>query len=195
MAEPYTTLRDSLQKHVAIGDIEFQQIIQRSTVKRYKRNQYLIHEGSVTRKTHFVTTGSAIAFFIDEKGAEHVIQFAIEGWWISDISSYITGKPALLSVKAVEDVELIEFSYEQMKRIYENVPAVQSYFLGITQNAFVAFQQRILNRNSLTADEMYQRFVEDYPLLSLRFSQKIIASYLGISAEFLSKIKKKQLWK
>lgn len=193
MPDPYLLLRESFQKHVSISDDDFRFITDHATVKKYRRNQYMIHEGSVVRKTHFITGGAAIAYYIDDKGTEHVIQFAIEGWWISDISCFTTGLPALFNVKAIEDVSLIEFTHQQMSSIYTQVPAVQSYFLKITQNAFASFQQRILYNNSLNAEEKYRRFIEKYPNLSLRFSQKNIASYLGMSAEFLSKIKKKQL--
>jgi CRP-like cAMP-binding protein len=145
----------------------------------------------MVRRTHFVRKGSAIAYCIDKDGSEHVIQFAIEGWWVSDLHSYISGEAAIFNVQAFEDCELYEFTYENMQQLYLDVPQIQSYFLTITQNGYSAFLQRVLNNISLDAEARYKIFAAKYPGIELRFSQKLIASYLGMSPEFLSKIKKR----
>ncbi len=166
-------------------------MLSKCRIRKYKKGQFLVHEGASVRKTHFIRQGAALAYFIDAEGAEHVIQFAIEGWWISDIQSYITGKPALLHVQAIEDCELYEISCDDMHDIYKEVPAIETYFLKLTQRAFATFQERVLHNLSLSAEERYVNFIQKYPRLELRFPQKTIASYLGMSAEFLSKIKKR----
>jgi len=127
-------LRDSIEKHEQLSNEQFQLMLNLSVKKKYKKGQFIIHESAVIRKTHFITKGAALAFFIDNNGNEHVIQFAIEGWWISDIQSYVYGKPALFNVRAIEDCELFEFSYNDIKTLYKEVPPIQSYFLMIIQN-------------------------------------------------------------
>jgi CRP-like cAMP-binding protein len=128
-------------------------------------------------------------YFIDSKGQEHIVQFAIEGWWISDLQSFILQAPATFNVQAIEDCELLELSYESLETLYERVPKMERYFRVITQRAFVSFQQRIVQNISMTAEERYLAFRSKYPKIELRIPQRLIASYLGISAEFLSKIK------
>lgn len=185
-------LLQSVLKHAYVSEEQYELILKQAQRRKYKKGQYVVHEGSIVRKTHFILNGAALAFFIDQSGHEHVIQFATEGWWISDIQNYISGEPALLNVKAIEDCELLEFGYEEIQRLYKEVPPFQTYFLNITQKAFASFQKRVLSDLSLTAEERYIQFIKHYPGLELRFPQKVIASYLGISAEFYSKIRKKQ---
>lgn len=191
--QEHQLLSESMGKHVSLTDEELSIVIQAARIRQYKKGQFLIHEGAAVRKTHFIRKGAAIAYFVDNRGYEHLIQFAVEGWWISDIQSFSTGRNALLHVQALEDTELYEFSFEDMERLYRQVPAVESYFLIITRNAFAAFQERVLYNLSLSAEERYENFVAKYPKLELRFPQRWIASYLGISAEFLSKIKKRRI--
>lgn len=188
-------LKKSIEKHVELNDDEFQELINIASLRRYKKGQYIVHEGAVQRKTHFILNGAAIAFFIDSNGNEHVIQFAVEGWWISDIHCFVLNKPALFSVRVIEECELLEFSYDDLRRVYRKAPPIQSYFLSITQIAFASFQERTLCNLSMSAEDKYLKFVTRYSAIEKRFPQKIIASYLGISAAFFSKMKKKLLKK
>ncbi len=184
-------LFDSICKHVLFTEQNLQTMLTFAKIKQFKKGQFIIHEGAMVRKTHFIRKGAAIAYFIDSSGNEHLIQFAVEGWWISDIQSFVKGSPSLLNVQALEDTELYEFAYDDLNNLYKKIPAIESYFLAITRNAFASFQERVLHNLSLSAEERYKNFVLKYPKLELRFQQKWIASYLGMSAEFLSKIKKR----
>lgn len=191
MEENRGILGESIRKHVALSEEELKTILSAGQARRYRKGQYMVHEQSVSRKTHFLLKGAATVFFLDNNGNEHVIQLAVEGWWFSDIFSYTYGQPALFNARAVEDCEVLEFQADDMQRLYSAIPAFQSYFLIITQRAFASFQQRTLFNLSLDAEERYRRFAEHYPQFVMRFPQKTIASYIGISAEFLSKIRKK----
>lgn len=193
MEENHQLLFTSIQKHVSISDTELDDLLSIAKVRKVKKGQYLVHEGANVRKTFFIKTGIAIAYYIDLNGSEHVIQFAIEGWWISDIQSYVYGKNSVLNVQAMEDSEVYEFLYDDMVGIHEKIPSVQRYFLNITQNAFASFQERVLNNLYLPAEGRYTALIKKYPFIEQRLSQKLIASYLGISPEFLSKIKKRLL--
>ena len=185
--------KNSLARHISVTDNEIDGILEKATVKAYKKGQYLVYNGSVVRKTHFIESGTVIAYFIDNKGEEHLIQFAFEGWWISDIYSYLYGKEALLNVQAVEDAIVYEFTHDSIQYLYQEYPNLQYYFLVLTQNAFANFQHRTLSNLSMTAEERYLTFTQKYPNIHQRLSQRWISSYLGFSPEFLSRLKKKLL--
>jgi CRP-like cAMP-binding protein len=185
-------LYNSLQRLVPISEADLLQLWEIGKIKKYKKGQYIVHEGSVCLRTHFLLSGSAIAFFIDDVGKEHVIQFALEGWWISDIKSFVTGEAAVYNVLANEDCTLIEFPAERLNDVFKKVPLVQSYFLKMTQRAFISFQDRIKQNLSADAAERLANFLTRYQGIDQRFSQKIIASYLGMSPEFYSKILKRR---
>ncbi|WP_333877911.1 Crp/Fnr family transcriptional regulator [Flavobacterium sp.] len=183
----------SLERHITVSSEMVEGILAKATVRTYKKGQYLIYNGSVARKTHFVASGTVIAYFIDTKGEEHLIQFAFEGWWISDIYSYLYGKEALLNVQALDEAVVYEFGYDTIQELYRQYPGLQYYFLTITQNAFAGFQHRVLTNLSMTGEERYLAFIAKYPEIHQRLTQRWIASYLGFSPEFLSRLRKKLL--
>ena len=182
-------LIESLEKHIPLSDGDKDLISKLVRERKVKKNQFVVHSGAVQKCTNFLNQGSMRTYFIDPSGQEHIVQFAIEGWWISDLQSFIAQMPATFNVQAIEDCEILELSFENLEVLYERVPKMERYFRIITQRAFVAFQQRIVQNISMSAEERYQAFKEKYPKIELRIPQRLVASYLGISAEFLSKIK------
>lgn len=190
--DAHALLYTSIRQHVNITDVECRQFLALGVERKFKKGQFLISEGSVARKTFFVRKGAVIAYYVDLDGVEHVLQFAIEGWWISDIHSFVRAEAARLNLEAIEDCEVYEFSAEAMDKAYTDLPPVTRYFLKITQNAFATFQARVQAALSTTAEERYALFKKLYPKIELRFPQKRIASYIGITPESLSRIKKAQ---
>ncbi len=184
-------LIESIEKHVALSESDKKLIISCLRERKVKKGQFLVHEGAVSRCTNFVNEGSVRTYFIDMNGQEHIVQFAIEGWWISDLNSFIMQVPATFNVQAIEDCVILELPFESLEMLFEKVPKMERYFRVVTQRAFVAFQQRIVQNISMTAEDRYLAFQQKYPKIELRIPQKLVASYLGISAEFLSKIKKR----
>ncbi len=182
-------LFESLEKHILLTEADKSLISQAVRERRVKKNQFLVHEGAVQKCTNFLNKGSMRTYFIDSSGEEHIVQFAIEGWWISDLQSFILQVPATFHVQAIEDCDILELPYENLEMLYERIPKMERYFRVITQRAFISFQQRIIQNISMSAEERYLAFKEKYPKIELRIPQRLIASYLGISAEFLSKIK------
>jgi CRP-like cAMP-binding protein len=179
----------SLEKFIPLSERDQQLIVSCLRERKVKKGQFLVHEGAVSRSTHFVNEGSVRTYFIDRSGQEHIVQFAIEGWWISDLNSFINQTPATFNVQAIEDSVILELPYESLEMLYEAVPKMERYFRILTQRAFVSFQQRVVQNLSMEAEERYLEFRQKYPRIELRIPQKLVASYLGISAEFLSKIK------
>lgn len=182
-------LIQSLEKHISLTEDEKILICNAVRERKVKKNQFVVHAGAVQKCTNFLNQGSMRTYFIDQTGQEHIVQFAIEGWWISDLQSFISQVPATFNVQAIEDCDILELPFENLEELYVRIPKMERYFRIITQRAFVAFQQRIVQNISMNAEERYLAFREKYPKIELRIPQRLIASYLGISAEFLSKIK------
>ena len=184
-------LIESLEKHIRLSPNDKALLITCLRERKVKKGQFLVHEGAVSRCTNFVNEGSVRTYFIDSNGQEHIVQFAIEGWWISDLNSFIMQTPATFNVQAIEDCIILELPFESLEMLYDKIPTLERYFRIITQRAFVAFQQRVVQNISMAAEDRYLAFQQKYPKIELRIPQKLVASYLGISAEFLSKIKKR----
>lgn len=117
--------------------------------------------------------------------------FAVQDWWITDMDSFINRKPALLSIKALETSGVIEWSFDWLEELYDKFPKFERFFRILFQNAYIREQRRVLHNISLTTEERYRQFVESYPAIVKKITQKQIASYLGVTPEFLSSVKKK----
>ena len=128
-------------------------------------------------------------FILDNDGQELIVMFAIENWWTGDLGSFITQTPADYNVQCLENCVLAQVSYEDLQQLYLQVPKLERFFRIIIQRAFVAAQKRLINNLSLSAKERYLQFREEYPQVEQRVPQYMIASYLGITKEFLSKIR------
>jgi CRP-like cAMP-binding protein len=181
----------SIGKHVVLDDNDRLKLTEAFHLRKVKKGQFLVHEGGMNKNLIFIIEGSVVTYFIDLNGHEHIIQFGVEGWWIGDFQSYIFQKPATCNVEALEDCEVLECAYETAQRLYDEVPRFERYHRIATQFGYAAFQQRVLQNLSMNAEDRYVAFHKRYGKLELRFPQKIIASYLGMTPEFYSKLKKK----
>ena len=182
----------NIRKHILLTpteEVHFKTFLKHRVLrKRY----YLVQAGDLCRAEHFVTKGCFRAFATDKEGNDHNVMFAIEDWWISDMQSYLTGLPATLNIEALEDSEVIYIEKIDLDRIFEEIPAFNKFFRILLQNAFVSQQNRILSNISNTAEERYAAFIKKYANLEQRVPQHHIASYLGVSPETLSRIRR--LW-
>lgn len=159
-------------------------------VKRLKKRQYLLQEGDVWKYNAFVAKGCVRTYTIDEKGNEHIINFAIEKWWTGDRESLISAQPSIFNIDALEDSEIVLITKAAFDKVCAEIPAFNALINTILQRSFIAAQHRIHTFISLTAEEKYLRFLEKNPHLPMRVPQGMIASYLGITAETLSRIRK-----
>jgi CRP-like cAMP-binding protein len=151
----------------------------------------LLQQGEVSRSETFVTEGCLRAYYVNDKGEEHIAQFAVEDWWIGDLYSFLTNTPSTLHIEALEACELLQIDRPGLEDLYLKVPKLERFFRIIIQNAFIASQNRVLSSMSKTADERYQDFIRKYPNIEQRVSQYQVAAYLGVTPEFLSRIRKK----
>lgn len=164
-------------------------------VKKYLKNQFVVQNGDVCRLESFVLSGALKTYFIDEEGHEHIVALSVENWWVADMDSFINRMPAELNVQCVEPSVLVQISYEDLQYLYITIPKLERFFRLIIQNGFVAAQKRIISNHSLPAKDRYLSFAQKYPAIEQRFPQYMIASYLGITKEFLSKIRQQLQYK
>jgi len=158
-------------------------------IKKLRRHRYLVQAGDVCKYHAFVSKGCLRSYSVDDAGVEHIVKFAIENWWIADRNSLMSGEPATLNVDAIEDSEVVLISKQDYDLICDQVPAFNNMVNNLLQSAYGKLQNRMLANISLTAGEKYENFLQSYPQLALRVPQSMIASYLGISPETLSRVR------
>lgn len=163
--------------------------------KKLRKRQYFLQEGDVCKYTAFVEKGMLRLYTINEKGSEHVMQFAFEGWWIADQFSFLTGEPAIYNIDALEDSELLLISKQAEEQLLQKIPKFERYFRLLLQNSLIATQRRLVGSLSQTAEERYTRLIETCPTIPQRVPQHMMASFLGITPETLSRIRKQMATK
>jgi CRP-like cAMP-binding protein len=184
-------LQANIARHVSLTEKEIEQFGNLFVRRSFKRKEYLLREGEVCFFEGFVIKGLFRVYHLDNNGFEQILYFAPEDWWVTDIDSFTNEKPSDLFIEALEDSEVLLISKKDKELAYEKLPTIERLFRIMTQKTHVALQRRMVGNLSQTADQRYLEFIEKYPRLYSRLSNIQIAAYLGISHEFLSKIRKK----
>jgi CRP-like cAMP-binding protein len=160
-------------------------------LRKLKSRQYLLQQGDLCKYFSFVTKGLLKSYNMDEKGNEHISVFAWEGWWVSDMRSFFSGMEAKLNIEAIENSEVLTLSLSDYNALLEQVPVMERYFRILFQNSLSTKDLRLLNAATQTAEEKYLSLVSTNPELIQRVPQNLIASYLGLAPETISRIKQK----
>ncbi len=189
----FELLHKKLSTIINISDEDFEELTNSFVPKKLRKRQYLLQEGDICKYQAFVEKGLLRSYTVDEKGGEHILQFASEGWWVADLSSYLAEEPSFLNIEALEDAELLLTSKAEWERAMTKIPALEHYFRIILQNHLIATQKRLLQSLAETAEEKYNRFLDTYPECVQRMPQHMIASYLGVTRETLSRVRKQAL--
>ena len=176
-------------KHIELNERETDFFLSKLEPARFKKKDLFLKEGVVCKDSAFVIDGAMKSFTIDQEGKEHILNFATPGWWISDLYSLISQKPGILNIEAVADAEVLILSWEDQQLLYTKVPKFERFFRILVENSLVANQQRLIDNLSSTAEDRYLHFIKKYPTIPSCVPQHNIASYLGITPEFLSKIR------
>ncbi|RZK75455.1 MAG: Crp/Fnr family transcriptional regulator [Pedobacter sp.] len=184
-------LKQNISNHISISEDERDLFCDLFEHKLIKKKSFLLEEGETCRFEGFVVKGLFRVYHIDKNGFENILYFAMENWWITDIDSFTNEKPSQLYIEALEDSEVLLISKKDKEFAYTNLPKIEKLFRIMTQKTHVALQRRMIDNLSKTADQRYLDFIEKYPQLLQRLTNLQIAAYLGISHEFLSKIRKK----
>lgn len=182
-------LLDYVNKYINLTVEEETILLSKLVHRNYLKDQYVVQQEDVCKSINFIISGCTKTFYIDAEGQEHIVVFSIEDWWTSDLGSFITQEPADFNVQCLENTHLIQFTYNNLEALYKEIPKLERLFRKIVERAFVASQKRIIRNFSLSAKERYLIFKKTYPKIEQRVPQYMIASYLGITKEFLSKIK------
>lgn len=178
---------------LTLSDDEKQLIHDAFKHKRLRKKQYYLQEGDVSKNIGFVVKGALRMYSVDSKGHEHIVRFSLENWWVGDYESYMMLTPSKFNIDAVEDAELLMVSNPQSQELQAQIPAFAGMIRELDKRANIATQNRVHAAISLTAEERFQHLQETYPGFLQRFPQNMIASYLGISPETLSRIRKNSI--
>ncbi|WP_307266885.1 Crp/Fnr family transcriptional regulator [Chryseobacterium sp. W4I1] len=160
-------------------------------LRKFRKKQYFLQEGDVCKYTGFIVKGSAKTFSVDEEGNENILKLSIENWWLTDFESFYHLTPSQYNIEAMEDLEVLQVTNAQVEEFFKPIPAFSAMMEVIKQNNAIANQRRVQAAISYTAEERYADFVSNYPHFLMRFPQNVIASYLGLSPETLSRLRKK----
>lgn len=178
-----------INSKASITNEEFETIKSLCIIKKLRKKQYLLQEGDVWKYNAFICQGCLRSYRLDDKGLEHIINFAIENHWTGDRESLLSGNPAKLNIDAIEDSTLVLITKENFEALCKEIPAFNDMVNSILHRSFVASQNRIHAAISYTAEEKYLNFINTSPEFANRVPQHMIASYLGISPETLSRVR------
>ncbi|MFC7345124.1 Crp/Fnr family transcriptional regulator [Chryseobacterium zhengzhouense] len=187
----FDTLLSHIQNKVDISEEQKTELQSFFMLKKLRKKQYLLQEGDVCKYLSFVSKGLLKSYFLDEKGSEHINMFAFEGWWISDFNSFINQEKAVLNIDAIEETELLMITREDYENLMLKIPVMDRYFRILYQNSLVTKDYRLIVSNSFTAKEKYTQFAQKNPDIIQRIPHNLIASYLGLAPETVSRIRKK----
>jgi CRP-like cAMP-binding protein len=183
-----TLLLQHISRHITLTGEETEHFVRLLHHRAVKKKQFLNQEGEIVKGPAFVVAGLLRSYSIDSNGFEHVIQFAPPGWWVGDIGSMVYQRPSILSVDALEDSELLCIREADVDRLFVDIPKFERFFRILSQNALAAHQARLVSILSQPAKERYANFCQLYPSLIGALPQKQVASYIGVTPEFLSKM-------
>jgi len=188
----HQSIIENINKHIVLSEHELLIFQSRLKKKKIDRKSCLLTQGQLCEYIYFVESGALRAFYLDESGKESTIMFAVKDWWVTDMYCFINQKPAMLTIEAIEDSLVYQLKKSDLDDLYVAVPQFEKLFRILMQNAYIREQLRVIENLSLPAEQRYDIFIKKYPKVALKVKQKQIASYLGITAEFLSMIKNKK---
>lgn len=186
----YETLLKNIASFIQLTDEEKEYFLSILKPKKLRKRQYHIQAGDMCRYEAYVVKGCLRQYYVDDAGVEHTVSFAVEDWWTSDMYGLITGNPSLTNIEAIEESELLFIEKNDFDKLLDKIPKFERLFRIKLQRAFVAHQRRIIENMSMPAEQRYLNFIEQFPSLEQRLPQRLIASYLGITPESLSRIRK-----
>ena len=190
-----TSILQNISKHVSLTSEEETLFLSKTETKIVKAKTILLSSGEIAKHTYFVNSGILRSFNINDNIIEHVLHFACEGWWIGDMYSYISEKPGNLFIEVLEDAEIVSISKENHQQLYHEIPKLERFFRILAENSLVSHQERLIDNLSLTAEERFEKFCSKYPTLIQKVPQKQVASFIGVTPEFFSKMKSRLLRK
>ena len=186
------TLIKNIRELVPLTEPEVELICDAFKPRHLKKKEHLLQKGDPSNHMRFVSEGCMKVYSVDKDGQDHILQFGISGWWINDLYAFLTKTPATFFIQAITDSTMYQVHRDRLNELYDEVPMMDRFFRIKTQNGYVALQERTILSMSETAEQRYSRFINRYRDMEQQIPQYMIASYLGITPEHLSAIRKKR---
>jgi CRP/FNR family transcriptional regulator len=183
-------IKKYFNRYVEFNDIEIDELYSKLTLKTFQKKDYILREGEVCKNNYFIINGLVRSFYIDNKGNEKITQFALENWWVTNMESFISKTPSLSSIQALEKTQILLISKEKLETLYALIPKLERLFRIITENMLIAIQRRNDIYLQMKSKERYDNLIKHFPNFSQRVPQYMIASYLEITPEYLSELRK-----
>ena len=185
-------LEDYFQRYAKLTGAELDEITSRLTIEKFSKRAYLLRQEQICKHYYFILHGLVRLFYIDSKGHEQITQFAIENWWVTSLESFIKGTPTYLAIQAIEDTSVYLIRKSDLEELYEKIPSLNKIFRRIYENMLIASQRRANLYVKLSSRDRYYHFVTHQPDFAQRVPQYMIASYLEITPEYLSELRRKK---
>ncbi len=189
----YPQLLNHIKKYVLLSPQEEQLLCEKLEFKTFKKKTVLLEPGEHCRGNYFILKGCVRQYFVNNKLNEQIVQFGIENWWIADQDSMLNNQPATTFIQTIEECELLLLTERNRLDLFEKIPALESYFRIMMQTAFVASQRRIGFIFNMNDEERYRHFTKLFPAFVQRVPQYMLASYLGFTPQFLSRLRAKKI--
>ena len=188
----YAQLLKNIGKHISLNKKEENYFISLLKEQEIKKKEFVLREGQLCKNISYVISGTLRAYYLDKEGRESTIMFAIADWWITDMACFIDEQSAMMFIEAIENSSVFLLQKDDLDKLYIEIPKFERFFRIIMQNAYIREQLRVMQNLSLSAEERYYSFLAKYPQIVKQVTQKQIASYLGITPEFLSMVRGKK---
>ncbi|MGK9120040.1 Crp/Fnr family transcriptional regulator [Olivibacter jilunii] len=186
----YDVVLKNINKHISLDTDEISYFTSLLKEKSVSKRGMILKDGQVCKEISFVKSGALRAYYRDKTGKESTIMFAITDWWVTDMFCFVNEQPAMLNIEAIEDSVVLQLLKVDLDKLYIKIPKFERFFRIIMQNAYIREQLRVIQNLSLPANERYNLFLSKYPEIVKQVKQKQIASYLGITPEFLSMLRR-----
>lgn len=183
-------IKKYFQRYIDLDDFEFEKICSMIELKVYEPKEHLLSQGQICRFKYFVLSGLVRAYYVDNNGKERITQFAIENWWLTNVESFVKDVPSTLSYQAIEKTILFRIKKEHLENLYNSIPKLEKFFRIITENMLIAIQRRNDFYIQMSSRERYFNLIQSFPDFAQRVPQYMVASYLNITPEHLSTIRK-----
>jgi len=184
-------IKKHFSRYVEFNETEIAEIFSKLTQKVFDKKDYLLKEGQICKNNYFLTSGLVRSFYIDNKGNEKITQFALENWWVTNMESYIKSIPSYSSIQAIEKTTVLIIDKIELEKLFITIPKLERYFRMITENMLIAIQRRNDIYLQMKSKDRYDDLIQNFPVFAQRVPQYMIASYLEITPEYLSVLRKK----
>jgi len=184
-------IKKHFRRYVAFNDAEIDEIFSKLTQKTFEKKAYLLRETQICNKNYFIISGLVRSFYVDNKGNEKITQFALENWWVTNMESYIKNVPSYSSIQAIEKTTVLFIDKEELDKLYKTNPKLERFFRMIAENMLIAIQRRNDIYLQMKSKDRYEDLINSFPAFAQRVPQYMIASYLEITPEYLSELRKK----